>query len=70
MCFAEVATLRRSSPADPKHERGEYTSQGPTYLIEYDNTQNNANHSHTVWREFNGDWGQDLLKMHYESAHR
>lgn len=47
-----------------------YRVQGPTFLIEYDNTQNDANHTHTVWREFNGDWGQDLLKMHYEAAHK
>jgi hypothetical protein len=50
-------------------ERGErhyYRIQGPTFLIEYDNTQNNANHIHTVWRDFDGDFGEDLLKKHYE----
>lgn len=49
-------------------ERGEkhyYRVQGPTFLIEYDNTQNNANHIHTVWRDFAGDFGRDLLKEHY-----
>jgi hypothetical protein len=49
-------------------ERGEkhyYRIQGPTFLIEYDNTQNNANHVHTVWRDFAGDFGRDLLKEHY-----
>lgn len=52
-------------------ERGEphyYRVQGPTFLIEYDNTQNNANHIHTVWREFDGDWGEDLLREHYQSS--
>ena len=52
-------------------ERGEphyYRIQGPTFLIEYDNTQNNANHVHSVWRDFEGDFGDDLLKQHYESA--
>ena len=39
--------------------------QGPTFLIEYDNTQNDANHVHTVWREFDGDFGADLLRQHY-----
>ena len=35
--------------------------QGPTFLIEYDNTQNNNNHIHAVWRDFHGDFGVDLL---------
>ncbi len=45
-----------------------YRIQGPTFMIEYDNTQNNANHIHTVWRDFNGDWGEDLLADHYKTA--
>jgi hypothetical protein len=45
-----------------------YRIQGPTFLIEYDNTQNQANHIHSVWREFKGDWGQDLLAEHYRTA--
>jgi uncharacterized protein DUF3500 len=48
-----------------------YRIQGATFLIEYDNTQNNANHVHCVWRDFKGDWGMDLLAMHYQaSPHR
>lgn len=48
-----------------------YRIQGPTFLIEYDNTQNNANHVHAVWRDFKGDFGMDLLAMHYQaSPHR
>ena len=43
-----------------------YRVQGPTFLIEYDNTQNDANHIHTVWRDFKGDFGADLLKEHYK----
>ncbi len=42
-----------------------YRIQGPTFLIEYDNIQNDANHIHTVWRDFKGDFGRDLLKEHY-----
>lgn len=42
-----------------------YRIQGPTFLIEYDNTQNNANHQHIVWRDFKGDFGDDLLGAHY-----
>jgi hypothetical protein len=48
-------------------ERGEkhyYRVQGPTFLIEYDNSQNNGNHIHSVWRDFNGDFGRDLLREH------
>lgn len=53
-------------------ERGQphyYRLQGPTFLVEYDNTQNEANHIHTVWRDFEGDWGLDLLWQHYDTAH-
>ena len=45
-----------------------YRVQGPTFLIEFDNTQNNANHIHLVWRDFKGDWGRDLLAEHYKTA--
>jgi hypothetical protein len=45
-----------------------YRIQGPTFLIEFDNTQNDANHIHVVWRDFNGDWGRDLLADHYGTA--
>lgn len=43
-----------------------YRVQGPTFLIEYDNTQNDANHVHAVWRKYDGDFGEDLLKAHYD----
>ena len=39
-----------------------YTVQGPTFLIEYANARNNlTNHIHTIWRDFEGDFGADLL---------
>lgn len=41
-----------------------YMVQGPTFLIEFDNTQNNGNHIHSVWRDFDGDFGRDLLREH------
>jgi len=47
-----------------------YRIQGPSFLIEYDNVQNNANHIHTVWRDFNSDFGADLLALHYKQDHR
>lgn len=46
-----------------------YRIQGPTFLIEFDNTQNHANHIHTTFREFKGDFGHDLLREHYAKAH-
>ncbi|MFL6619676.1 MAG: DUF3500 domain-containing protein [Povalibacter sp.] len=45
-----------------------YRIHGPTVLIEYDNTQNNANHIHSVWRDLQNDFGGDLLREHY-AAH-
>ena len=47
-----------------------YRIQGPSFLIEYDNVQNGANHVHTVWRDFDGDFGRDLLAEHYATHHR
>ena len=52
-------------------ERGQkhyYRVQGPTFLIEYDNTQNDANHVHSVWRDFNRDFGADLLREHVRGS--
>ena len=49
-----------TEPGQPHY----YRIQGPTFLIEYDNTQNGANHIHSVWREFEGDFGRDLLREH------
>ena len=46
-----------------------YRIQGPTFLIEYDNTQNNSNHIHSVWRDFSGDFGLNLLAAHYRQFH-
>lgn len=43
-----------------------YRIQGQSFLIEYDNSQNNGNHIHAVWREFNGDFGKDLIQEHYQ----
>ena len=42
---------------------------GPTVLIEYDNTQDGANHVHSVWIDPNAVFGRDLLRAHYQGAH-
>ena len=54
-----------AEPGDPHY----YRIHGPTFLIEYDNTQNDANHIHSVWRDLSGDFGRDLLAEHYASSH-
>jgi hypothetical protein len=45
-----------------------YRLHGPALLIEYDNTQNNANHIHTVWRDPSNDYGTDYLRAHYANS--
>lgn len=47
-----------------------YAVRGPGFVIEYDNTQNGANHAHAVWRELGNDWGEDVLVGHLARAHR
>jgi hypothetical protein len=48
-----------------------YRVQGKSFLIEFDNTQNHANHIHSVWRDMkDGDYGVDLIKEHYREAHK
>ncbi len=67
------AEAARLAPADlhfawagsPRPGAGHYYRiQGPDLLIEYDNTQNNANHAHTVLRRPDSDFGADLLAVH------
>jgi hypothetical protein len=54
-----------ASVGDPHY----YRIHGPTFLIEYDNTQNDANHIHTVWRDLEDDFGGvDVLAAHYEKS--
>ena len=43
--------------------------QGPRLLIEHDNTQDNGNHIHSVWRDPDGDFGDDILGAHYRESH-
>jgi hypothetical protein len=57
--FAWAGTI---TPGSPHY----YRIHGPTFVMEYDNTQNNANHVHSVWRDFENDFGEDLLKKHYD----
>lgn len=45
-----------------------YRIQGKSFLIEFDNVQNKANHIHSVWRDFDGDFGRNLIREHYENS--
>lgn len=47
-----------------------YIIQGPTFLVEYDNTQDAANHVHCIWRDLTNDFGGDPLRNHYQLHHR
>ena len=46
-----------------------YAIRGQDLLIEYDDTQDAANHIHAVWRDLTDDWGEDLLAAHYRTHH-
>lgn len=60
----KFAWMGGTEKGDPHY----YRVQGPTFLIEYDCVQNQANHIHAVWRDFAGDFGIDLLEQHYKHA--
>jgi hypothetical protein len=45
-----------------------YRIQGKSFLIEFDNVQDKSNHIHTVWRDFDGDFGRDIIKEHYKNS--
>lgn len=53
-----------TEPGEPHY----YRMQGPRFFAEYDNTQRGANHIHTVWRDPDGDFGDDLLAQHYRAS--
>jgi len=54
-----------TNPGDPHY----YRIQSASFLIELDDTQDQANHIHSVWRDVRNDFGGDLLKAHYEASH-
>ena len=55
----------QTEPGEPHY----YRLQGPRLLIEWDNTQRNANHAHSVWRDPTSDFGLDVLARHRASHH-
>jgi len=58
-----------AGPIDPGHAHY-YRIHGPSVLIEFDNSQNDANHIHSVWHDPRNVFGADLLRAHYERGHR
>ena len=50
-------------------QRHYFRIQGPTVLIEHENTQDNGRHIHSVWRDPAGDFGEDVLAEHYRLHH-
>ena len=70
---AGLENLRFAWAGNTNREAGKgtyYRVQGPTLIIEYDNTQNNANHVHSVIRDLQHDFGGDELLEHYRNAHQ
>ncbi len=67
---AGLDTIRFAWAGGGKPGEGHYYRiTGPTFIIEYDNTQNNANHVHTVWHDREKDFGKDALREHYQNDH-
>lgn len=54
---------------DRQREPHYYRIHGPRFFVEYDNTQDYANHVHSVWRDIDNDFAYDVLGAHYEAAH-
>jgi hypothetical protein len=77
--LAEVEQAKIEQAATPLHfawagglARGQghyYRIQGSSFLAEYDNTQDDANHIHAVWRDPHDDFGAGLLARHYTHHH-
>jgi Protein of unknown function (DUF3500) len=60
-----VAWAGSLDPGQPHY----YRIQGPHLLIEWDNTQRDANHAHSVWRDPSRDFGLDVLTLHHRLHH-
>ena len=56
--------------SERRREGHYYRLQGPSLLVEYDNTQDGANHVHAVWRDPDGDFGTEILRAHATQHHR
>ena len=61
----EPVVIGRLTTGNRELKGNYYRVQAPSFLIEYANTQNQSNHSHSVWRDYDGDFGLDVLSRHY-----
>lgn len=52
-----------------KGQKHYYRIHGPTFIVEYDNTQNDANHIHCAWRDTEHEFGNDPLREHVKEGH-
>ena len=68
-CLAESPVIFAWAGSTEPHRPHYYRIQGARLLAEYDNTQRDANHVHTVWRDPHGDFGRDVLAHHYATSH-
>ena len=67
MCIRDRAAIRFGwAGASERGQPHYWRIQGPRFLIEWDNS--GGNHVHSVWRDFDGDWGRDVLGEHYRGA--
>ena len=57
------------SGGEQRGQRHHYRIHGSSFFVEYDNTQSNGNHIHSVWRDIGDDFGIDLLREHYRRHH-
>ena len=64
----DAVHLAWAGPTEPGQPHY-YRLQGPRLLIEYDNTQRQANHAHSVWRDPEADFGYDVLGAHLAAHH-
>lgn len=53
-----------------RHGAHYFRIQGVDFIIEYANTQNDANHAHLVWRDLKNDFARNSLKKHYADDHK
>jgi hypothetical protein len=69
--YADTSDLHFAWAGSPERGRHHYYRlAGPRFLVEYDNTQNDANHAHSVWRDPGNDFGDDLLRRHLAEDHQ
>ena len=65
-----AATVKFADVIENSNEPHYYRVQTPSFVIALDDTQDDANHIHSVWRDFSGDFGKDLLQHHYQVSHQ